>query len=288
MVSLLPLQAKQNKSTLIYDSVHDKEKEFEINVDWSLDHLKKDPSVYNDELAKAAAILARSIYVSNERLESNLKILGYSKFEIHEENDKVSKPVCAFAHQGDNNANYFVIIVRGTKSYFDAATDVYAVSDSFSGASEYVFGEVENYIKTIEPGDSNNKKNVFFVTGHSLGGAVANALSLLLEKYTSEENIFTYTFEAPSLNVPVEKKGETRALNLINANDIIPTLPAPEGRYGSDVRYDPSFLDPTLYIQVSSRSLDDLYSTDMAATSYNHFMDQSMCYVLTRANETDI
>ncbi len=280
MISLLPLSAKQKE--LIFDSVHNKGHQITVPVDWSLSLFKNDPSEYNDEFAKASVVLSRSIYVSEKRLKKNLKSLGFKKLVVYDSNDDVSMPVCAFAYRRKSGVNYFAIVVRGTYSVKDIITDLKSVMDSFYHSAEYVEEEFSAYVETMDPKEFSEGRNVFLVTGHSLGAAACNHLSLMLEKYTSKENIFTYTFECPSVNVDDEERGLTKALNIINCEDYVPTLPPPEGRYGQDIVYSPEELDADLYLEISGEELEKLTSFSLKGIGYNHFLDQSLTYVLCR------
>ncbi|MBR1918827.1 MAG: hypothetical protein IJ831_04315 [Spirochaetales bacterium] len=280
---LLPLSAREKK--LIFDSVHNKGTEITVPVDWSLKLFENSPKRYDDELAKSGAVLSRSIYVSDRRLEKNLKKLGFRNLRIYDSNDEVSMPVCAFAYQRKKGVNYFMIVVRGTYSVKDIITDLKSVVDSFYHSAEYVLEEFRSYVEEMEPKDFEEGNNVFFMTGHSLGAAACNHLSVMLEEFTSEDRIFTYTFECPSTNIPEEERGRSLALNLINAEDYVPTLPPPEGRYGTDIVYHPEDLDPELYLSISGEILDRLTNFSIRSIGYNHFLDQSLTYVLQRSRE---
>lgn len=282
-ILVFPLGARQKE--LIFDSVHNKGSEISVPVDWSLKLLKSTPDQYNDELAKSAVVLSRSIYVSDKRLEKNLKKLGFKKLMVFDSNDEVSMPVCAFAYQRKSGVNYFAIIVRGTYSVKDIITDLKSVVDSFYHSAEYVLEEFRTYLDKIGPKEFESGKNVFFITGHSLGAAACNHLSVMLEEFTDEYSIFTYTFECPSTNVPPEESGTSKALNIINAEDYVPTLPPPEGRFGIDIVYAPEELDPALYESISGESLEKLTTFSLRSIGYNHFLDQSLTYVLQRDRE---
>ncbi|WP_041384715.1 lipase family protein [Sphaerochaeta pleomorpha] len=230
-------------------------------------------------------MLARNIYVSNKAIESTIKKLGYSKLWIQADETEISKPVAAFAHQKHSGINYYLIIVRGTASFKDLLTDLKAPFDFFSQAADNTFAEFADYLsKTMKKTKEKIKseKNVFFVVGHSMGGAVANLLSMGLKEYTERNKIFTYTFESPSTGVFEEDASLTNSINIVNESDFVPDLPLPEGRYGKDIRFWPDDLDPELYHTITEEVLDTIMGFTIINKWNNHILDTSLTYVLSR------
>ena len=140
-----------------------------------------------------------------------------------------------------------LIAFKGTNSPFDALTDLIAIPadghhagflgtasdhrkllkenesirfDTELGEKPISFNE---YIKRMKESDQYN----MFVTGHSLGGAVAN---IFTEYYMNKElgnnahtSLATYTFASP-LTCSYEHKDTDNIFNLINRADIVPML----------------------------------------------------------------
>lgn len=271
--------------TLTYNSVLNKGKTIPVKVKWRIQDLKDSSVDYNNDLAKISVVLARNIYVSNKAIKQTIKKLGYSKFWLEIEENEISKPVTAFAHQKRSNINYYLIVVRGTGSFKDFLTDMKASSDFFSKSAFNIMKEFDNYLElTMKKSKESVKteKNVFFVVGHSLGGSVANLLSKTLEEYAEKNSIFTYTFESPSTGVYEEESSFTNSINIINEADLIPNLPSPEGRYGRDVRFWPHELNPELYKKITGEELDTIAGFTLTKNWNNHILDTSLAYVLSR------
>ena len=271
--------------TLIYHCVLDKEKTIPITLRWKVQELEDSSLGYDNNLAKAAIVLARNIYVSKKAIERTIRKLGYAKVWVQTDETEVSKPVAAFAHQKHSGVNYYLIVVRGTASFKDFLTDLKAPFDFFSQAAENTYTEFLNYLeskmrKTKEIVKS--EKNVFFIVGHSMGGSVANLLSMVLQELTVKNNIFTYTFESASTGIHEEDSHLTNSINIINESDFVPCIPLPEGRYGTDIRFRPDELDPELYQSITGEDLDTIIGFTIINKWNNHLLDTSLTYALSR------
>ena len=227
---------------LTYHSVLESENSVRLNIDWDINKLKDSSIGYNSELAKAAIVLSREIYVSNDSLKNAVFELGFSDCWIDEkENNDISNPIVAFAYNKQEGINYFLVVIRGTGSFSDFLTDVRAVSDYFQSSMENTMERFRWYLKELlglEEEKVKQERNIFFVTGHSMGAAVANLMSYSLEEFADKNDIFTYCFACPSVGV---ENGEdvTNALNIISDNDPVPLVPLPVGRYGRDIVFSP-------------------------------------------------
>jgi len=96
---------------------------------------------------------------------------------------------------------------------------------------------IDSYVAQYVSGDS---EKIIFITGHSRGAAVANILGTFYEK-DSEYKSFTYTIASPRTTTADAEtaSGYTTIFNIINEDDIVPTLPRKEWsgfkRYGQDI-----------------------------------------------------
>ena len=119
-------------------------------------------------------------------------------------------------------------------------------------------------------------ERIILVTGHSMGGAVANLLADHLTICTSASccpvrgsaRVYAYTFAAPNVKFLFTPTAHQNIFNILNSNDLVTTVPGLWtglwGRYGrstsinmvanQDVPYAPNRLMPTY--------LDELYKRD--------------------------
>lgn len=283
ILSLFSLMA--TKKTLSYYSVQNDNKVVPIDLNWSITKEKDSSKGYESNLAKALLVLSRSIYVSEKVFIENSKKLGFSKIFYHTSKNDISQPVVGFAHQKHWGTNYYLIVVRGTSSFDDFITDLKSQIDYFEEARDFVHDEfvlyLNSYLKKSEE-EVKKEKNVFFITGHSLGGAVSNLLSKTIEEFADRNKIFTYTFESPSTGINEKERDSTNAINIINENDFVPTIPRPEGRYGQDISFYPDMLDSLIYKEISGKDRDELNDFSLSDKWSNHLLDCALSYVISR------
>lgn len=281
LLFLFPLWSE----VLTYHSVLEEDNVIRLNVDWDFSLLDDSSKGYVDEIAKAAIVLSREIYVSKEALSDSVEKLGYRKLWLEEEENGISEPVVAFAYRRVKGTNYFLIVVRGTASTSDVLTDIKSLFDNFRHAQEYIMEMFETYLEEVvgkSPERIKKDKNVFLVTGHSMGGACANLLSLSLEEYADRNSIFTYTFACPSVEVE-NGEGVTNAINIINENDPVPQMITPIGRYGTDIIFLPETVTDWIYSVITERNLEDICGFTILNKWENHRMDVYFTYVITRS-----
>ena len=271
---------------LKYHSVLEKDNTIYLDVDWSFDHFVDSSLGYDNELAKTAIVLSREIYVSNESLKEVVDELGYTDLWIDDkENNDVSNPIVAFAYKRNEGINNFLVVIRGTGSFSDVLTDIRAISDHFQSSMENTMERFIWYIEEILGIDKDTLKqenNKFFVTGHSMGAAVANLMSYSLEEFADKNDIFSYCFSCPSVGV---ENGEdvTNALNIISDNDPVPLVPYPIGRYGKDIVFSPESVSQWIYGVITDRDLWDICGFTIINKWNNHRLDIYFSYVLSRS-----
>ena len=132
---------------------------------------------------------------------------------------------------GEKTVGYLVF--RGTepKDFRDIKSDVRAALKEVEVDGEILllhsgyhdaFDLVQNEIKEVL---ENTPYNQLFITGHSLGGALAMVATRIL---ASETQGACYTFGAPPIGtVDVQNNLKTPAYQIVNEVDIVPRLPNP-------------------------------------------------------------
>lgn len=229
-------------------------KMLDLNWGWALfdrDATAVKRSSYDEDLAKAAAYLCEGTYHSKEDAEWRMKSLGFSNphseyydaaLEANTSPITVASDVVAI-----DGESYLVVAVavRGTQlsDIGDVVTDVRSGVfnvDGFAEAGEADMSVVRDYC-IARQGESriDAGHTILFVTGHSLGAAVAGQIAGNLEGEVAQRNrIFAYTFASPYYETHGKETGAfTNIHNLINTEDAVPKYPIGGQRYGIDHRF---------------------------------------------------
>ena len=151
------------------------------------------------------------------------------------------------------------VTFRGSKDFADYIADIIVTKDSegfhtgFSAASKICYdlfkninfsvdGEKVNFTQIIEEMKTANSKYCMVVTGHSLGGAIANTFvgKDLYKAGVSPTNVVAYTFAAPKLVSSSYSYPHSNIFNIVNTDDFVPyTSVTGEKRLGKDLFYYP-------------------------------------------------
>ncbi len=184
-----------------------------------------------------------------DSLEFFKKILERSDFELIDTIDLMETQAFACKRVKEGESPYVVIAFRGTeKKFSDWLTDARALpttdSDNTAGTRVHggfkkallenedgeartVFKHVEDILDRPEAKDAAGKPLPVFITGHSLGGALA----LLTARELPQDLIGAcYTFGAPRVaNYDYFKKTKTPVYRVVNSSDIVPRVPPGAG-----------------------------------------------------------
>lgn len=264
------------------------DKSIKLKLQSGFGFLDQSSETLNWELALTGAVLSKEVY---DFLESDpvrgkyydfpgetearsviqpvLIDLGYDYTRYYYYPDHIltsfKQPACCFgykhiANENGKAKNIFVIVVRGTHGGTDGITDLIDGSDYFEDSTESVIEDFVKFINDTIAGKIRSLKqeeNFFFITGHSLGGAVANRLSAsntILDLAGNDKNkIYTYTYEAAHTcmnNLWTNPQEMSNAFNFKDVDDAVTNLPPWPGatRYGTDleysVGYDPNTINP--------------------------------------------
>ena len=196
----------------------------------------------------AGLALSGAAEIDSVRVQDMLRTLHFQQLKsLHYyrspmEAITIGEPAVTFGYNkitlSGQEENLFVVVVRGTdpSDLHDYLTDAASVFGAFSVSAENVQSELESYMIRTTGCTLDQLKaqhNVFFVTGHSLGGAVSNLLCDRLRVY-SNSAIFGYTFAAPRSTYNSQQKGFT-LYNILNSEDRVPLLLSAQSlRNGSD------------------------------------------------------
>jgi hypothetical protein len=145
----------------------------------------------------------------------------------------------SFCGQAYIKGNEIVLAIRGTSNIQDVETDVLLVLKEKGIHFDYV---MEFYYSAIfnNPPYNNYENYPFSITGHSLGGALAQYLSCMLFINNNETPFPTETFNAPGikeLDNSITSVSRTGIINRMRAADIVQAVGT---HVGSCVFYPPS------------------------------------------------
>jgi len=170
---------------------------------------------YHNSVARIAAFASSLVYEDKLRIETELRDNGFELIKYVD--DSQDNQFFLASMIVDGKKKYFISI-RGTASWSDALRDANVIRIEFpmvTGKVHKGFGTLaqavyntEEVKKALE--EIKNNKADLLITGHSLGGAAANILTIMLqESKVPLDNMQTYTFGAP----PV---GDTEFFNKYN------------------------------------------------------------------------
>lgn len=236
-----------------------------IDIEWGWDLFTGDPSVYNPNLALAGLTLCQAAKTSQNDVETHLQELGfeYVRSEYYDNIFTLHHPATTFAAQavtlGGERKAIVAIVVRGTDSAGDVFTDLSAAINGFSHAAANVRGRFERYFGNLSAHfgfDVHADNTILFITGHSLGGAVAGQLAEQLEQTgNSRDTIFCYTFGSPRYDTAEDREQYTNIHNIVNVQDPWPYLP-----FGFEKNGNIWTLDS--FDERYQTALDEIYATE--------------------------
>jgi len=222
-----------------------------VEASWGWDLFNRDASFskrssYDENLAKVAAYLCEGTYQGKGEIESRMQALGFSDpvseyFEGGLETNTSPMTVASDVVTVDDDQFLIVAVaVRGTNDLGDFVTDlrsgVFNV-DGFSEAGEAGMAVVRDYCESRQKQYGIDASHtVLFVTGHSLGAAIAGQIAGNLENEISNRGrIFAYTFASPYYETHGKNVGDfTNIHNVVNSEDAVPKFPLGGQRYGID------------------------------------------------------
>ena len=237
--------------------------------------INKQSRFLNIELALTAVTLSAQIYTnaSGDKTEAILEEkLGYDDALLpYNGVSSVLRPVACYGYkQLEEGKNLFAVVIRGTDGGTDIETDLAdGLASMFSISSKVILEDLLVYMqgvtqKTEE--EIKEEENYFFFTGHSLGGAVANNLSIddkILEFVNQDiERIYTYTFESPHTCEDLlwmDPQSMSNAYNFKVVGDAVTNIPPHlhSTTYGKDVSIKVSLLNNDTYRTLFPDSEED-------------------------------
>jgi len=127
---------------------------------------------------------------------------------------------------GPDSRSLVVVTIRGTDDFDDFLTDVSAYLAFDCSGLNAATQEVQTHLTSFLGSHSIENDRIVLITGHSLGGAIANLLAANLNAAPGwgQEKVYSYTFGTPYV-----RRGNTTAysniFNILNRNDNLTYFP---------------------------------------------------------------
>ena len=271
-------------SSFAYDS----NKHITFDIQWGWD-LFKNPLDHNCDRRTmiAALMLANGAY---NDIELVYRDLGFNHICPNRRDREMDMAQYSFAGREVNfNGNKKLIIAltfRGTDSGWDWAWNAIAATAPDVGFETGAASAVADMLDYFEHNLNQYDKEdmIFFVTGHSLGGAEANEAAMLLAKEYNPENIFAYTFNSPT-TTDKSDYSVPKLFNLYNTEDVVPKAGEHYGiiqnitngqwlgkRYGHDMPFTRgAFMEDEFRLITGGRGFNDvapLYQSDYSTSFF--------------------
>ena len=277
-----------------------------LSFDWGWRLLAKEPSLYDNRLAVAGLALSGATEHSKARAESLLRADGESGFgctTVDSKNyggeNRFQHPAVTFGYKrivlDSRECNVFIVAVRGTElTEHDLETDFAAVADYFRPAAANTRADLENFMQMATNGKSleeiAGERNIFFLTGHSLGGAVVNHMALDLSAYTENSGkVFAYTYATPkTTSDPVAAS----IFNIVCQEDVVSMIPPTVSlRNGTDISWTSSWVNNDRFMFYFAaltgkqwvRQSSNLVMGVLSATLNKHLVETYMAYLISRS-----
>ena len=138
----------------------------------------------------------------------------------------------------------YVIVFRGSENKFDFFNDIASRSVDFNGTNIHA-GFLDQLSAEAFPRLDFDFKKKIYLTGHSLGGALATIFADKLATYQfaiyQHADIELITFAAPkcgalSFKQQIELKLEDNITNYVCGDDIVPSLPPRYVKVGKEIK----------------------------------------------------
>ena len=200
-----------------------------VNFKWNPNILfSEEPTDYNKDLAIAGLTLSAAVYHGFDSIDSTFKSLGYSvdphwnlyydQIEVNWPGHSIySRPIIV---NGEPKM-LITLAIAGTRNIFskDGLTDVIGGVTSFGIAADNVKSSLDAYVKKYY-NDLSSNDIIFFITGHSLGGATSGRVAKkMLDDGTPKNNVFCYPIAPPHNTDNIRGEECENIHNIINQSD---------------------------------------------------------------------
>lgn len=269
----------------------------ELDIGWNWNLFQLPTYQYHHQLAALGMTLSAAAEEdTSTRAENLYKYLGFecvtpenygSDFGFITWNGQFY-PGAIFGYHKEKGSYIFAITVRGSTDFEDWMTNI--SSQGFRISAGNIYTQFNAFLNKngLSVSDLHGKAK-FLVTGHSLGGATANALTKALNDEYGIENVFSYTFAAPrpyTVWDAAKVNNVYNIYNVVNNEDLVPKLKNvwTLQRVGSDRYFHRDSTDGFYENFKLLTGLDFAVAGENGGIASAHDAATYMAYVLSRTN----
>ncbi len=217
-----------------------------VTVPWSDDWFTAPSTVYSPDLALTSAALAGTTYFKDENgapsaflAESAFRDLGFDPETIRSYNydypyTEKDNNVVAFtlAAKKIGDTSLVAAVARGTSIKDEWVSNMQILETGnpsqtpvdhygFFETADDVYATLCDYLEfLVNSGKDYSYDNIiFYVTGHSRGGAIADILAAKLDDLYGKENVFAYPVAVPAVSARATKEGYENIFNIMGEKD---------------------------------------------------------------------
>lgn len=268
-------------------------REQDMDIVWNDNLFSHSPYEYDNNLAIAALALSGAAESkTSDEVETVLQKMGFESGILKKYGESnPMQPAYAFATKKitiDGKEKTLVCItVRGSTSAEDwlCSDFIDGATAGFSASTKFLCEELLEYLTGSALVSVNRDDMIFFITGHSLGGAVASNLTAYLidNKVVNQENIYAYTFAPPNYFHSAIKSYDN-LFEIINTDDIVPRVGFGT-HFGERKYFYPVAVGTKFYSYWNLWNDGVLIPVDKVN---NHLVPAYMAFLLTQADFTQI
>ena len=284
-------------STLFHDSYINEK----IDLIWDKQDFKYGSAAFNKGMATAGLLLSAQIENNMDELQQCFYDLGlvarddYNHGQEMYASNETAAVITghAFAIRELNLYNHadpenlITIVAKGTTSAKDGIVDI--APWGFETAANQVMETLKVFLERNGTSIS-DPQNIYLVTGHSLGGAVANKVAAKLLHDYDCDRVFGYTFASPYTCIQIDKKNNVNyhgIHNLVNTKDLVPKLGQSRAfgrdyqRFGDDFSFTSATWEKEFaaqYKQLTGRDWNDWWTDPLEW----HYTRTYMAYLMSR------
>lgn len=268
-----------------------------LSIPWEDEYFSSSATEYNNNLAVASLVLANSAYGGKDKVEKALGAFGCNNVDSYFnysslDTDRVGHAIGSKETIINGKACTVVaVVLRGTYGDFPSHewfSNIIMQESGFLVAADRVRENLDIYFTKHGLYSQDLSDIKILITGHSRGAAVADILGMKVSDLPDfkKENVFVYGFATPNtLTVETKNYAYSNIHNIINAEDIVCTIPPFAWKYG--VSYEFSYknnseMNKVFTMLTSGKDIEASMSSSKIVTA--HKEETYLSFLLSHGN----